>query len=73
MGEQNLKEENGLFSKREREVLLWMAEGLSCKQIADKLRLSEHTIINHKRHMLEKSGCLNSVALVGYAIRADII
>ncbi len=65
--------EGHLLSRREKEVLLWIAEGLSCKKIAEKMHLSEHTIVNHKRHMLEKTGCLNAVALVGYAIRLGII
>ena len=65
--------EDLIFTPREKEVLLWMAEGLGTKQIADRLSISDHTVINHKRHMLEKTGCLNSVALVSYAVRAGII
>jgi DNA-binding CsgD family transcriptional regulator len=62
-----------LFSKREREVLLWMAEGLSSKMIADKLHISEHTVINHRRSMQEKSNKPNATALVSFAIRNGII
>jgi DNA-binding NarL/FixJ family response regulator len=62
-----------LFSKREKEVLLWMAEGLSSKMIADKLHISEHTVINHRRSMQEKSNKPNATALVSFAIRNGII
>jgi len=62
-----------LFSKREREVLLWMAEGLSSKMIAGKLNISEHTVINHRRSMQEKSNKPNATALVSFAIRNGII
>ncbi|SEL24264.1 response regulator transcription factor [Parapedobacter koreensis] len=62
-----------LFSRREREVLLWMAEGLTSKEIADKLFVSEHTIINHRRHMQEKCNVSNSTALVSFALRKGII
>lgn len=61
------------FSKRELEVLSCLAEGMTKKKIAAYLHLSEHTVINHKRNMLEKSGCPNSVALVAYALRNKLI
>ena len=61
------------LSDREREVLLWMAEGFTSKQIAHKLHVSEHTVINHSRNMQEKFGMLNAVALVAYAIRNGLI
>jgi DNA-binding CsgD family transcriptional regulator len=61
------------FSKREKEVLLWMAEGLSSKMIAGKLNISEHTVINHRRSMQEKSNKPNATALVSFAIRNGII
>ncbi len=66
-------EDEELFSRREKEVLLWLAEGLTSKEIADKLHVSEHTIINHKRHMQEKSNSPNTVALVSFALRKGII
>ena len=62
-----------LFSKREKEVLLWMAEGLTTKEIADKLHVSDHTIVNHRRHMQEKANCSNAMALVSFALRKGII
>ena len=64
---------NKLFSKREKEVLIWMAEGLSSKMIAHKLNISEHTVINHRRSMQEKSNKPNATALVSFAIRNGII
>lgn len=68
-----LNEEDKLFTKREREVMLYMADGLSSKMIADKLHISENTIINHRRNMQEKSNMPNCTALVSYAIRRGII
>lgn len=66
-------EDEELFSNREKEVLLWMAEGLTSKEIADKLYVSEHTIINHRRHMQDKSNAPNATALVTFAMRKGII
>lgn len=68
-----LNEEDKLFSKREKEVLVWMADGLSSKMIADKLNISEHTVVNHRRSMQEKSNMPNATALVSFAIRSAII
>ncbi|WPU91875.1 helix-turn-helix transcriptional regulator [Mucilaginibacter sabulilitoris] len=61
------------FSNREREVLLWMADGLTSKEIADKLSLSEHTVINHRRNMQEKTNTPNAISLVAYSIKKNLI
>jgi len=68
-----LNEEDKLFSKREKEVLLWMADGFSSKMIAGKLHISEHTVNNHRRSMQDKSNMPNAIALVSFAIRKEII
>ncbi|WP_158799755.1 response regulator transcription factor [Pedobacter sp. L105] len=68
-----LNEEDKLFSKREKEVLLWMADGLSSKMIANKLNISENTVVNHRRSMQDKSNMPNATALVSFAIRSEII
>lgn len=68
-----LHEEDKIFSKREQEVLLYLAEGLTSKQIADKLFISEHTIINHKRNMHHKSNTQNNAALINFAFRQHLL
>ncbi|QEC69994.1 helix-turn-helix transcriptional regulator [Panacibacter ginsenosidivorans] len=68
-----LKEEEQLISKREKEILLWMAEGLTSNDIANKLFISEHTVINHRKNMLLKYGVNNVAALIAYALRNNII
>jgi DNA-binding CsgD family transcriptional regulator len=64
---------NNVFSKREKEVLLWMSNGLSSKMIAGKLFLSEHTVINHRRNMQDKTKSANAIALIKYAIENGAI
>lgn len=44
------------LSNREKEVLKWVALGLTNKEIADKLVLSEHTVRTHRNHIFAKSG-----------------
>jgi DNA-binding CsgD family transcriptional regulator len=58
----------GLISNSEKKVLTLMADGLSSKQIADRLNLSEHTIKNHRKNMLRKTETTSSSALVKKAI-----
>jgi len=68
-----LKEETQLLSKREKEILRWTSEGLTSKDIAEKLFVSEHTVINHRKNMLLKCGANNVAALIAYAVRNHII
>ena len=53
-----------VLSKREREVLALIVEGLNSKQIAERLFLSERTISNHRANMLQKCKVNNTVELV---------
>jgi DNA-binding NarL/FixJ family response regulator len=53
-----------ILTKREKEVLTLLIEGLSSKQIADKLFLSERTVSNHRANMLQKCKVNNTVELV---------
>lgn len=66
-------EEDKLLSSRERHILQYMAEGLSSKQIADRLRVAENTIANHRKNMLRKTGTKNVAELVAFACRSRII
>jgi DNA-binding NarL/FixJ family response regulator len=57
-----------LISKREKEVMLLVADGLSNREIAQTLGLSEHTVKNYIFRMFEKLGVYNRVELVRYAL-----
>lgn len=45
------------FTRRELEVLRLMTTGISNGAIAQKLSITENTVKNHIRHMMEKTGC----------------
>jgi DNA-binding NarL/FixJ family response regulator len=62
------KQGSSLLSKREQQVVLLVAEGLSNHDIAQQLRLSDHTVKNHLFHIFEKLGISNRVELVLYAV-----
>lgn len=52
-----------LLSKREIEILKWVVEGYSSKQIADKLHLSLHTVNTHRKNMLSRTNSANAMEL----------
>ncbi|MEK9175926.1 MAG: LuxR C-terminal-related transcriptional regulator, partial [Patescibacteria group bacterium] len=49
----------GELSLRERDVVLKIIEGLTNKQIAYQLKISEHTVKNYMSHILKKTGALD--------------
>jgi len=57
------------LTKREKEILSYVAEGLSSKQIALKLFISEYTVANHRKNMLAKLGAHSSAELVGASLK----
>jgi DNA-binding NarL/FixJ family response regulator len=65
----NLVGVNGqvLLSKRERQVVHCLIEGLSNKEIAHELQLSEHTIKNYLFSIFNKLGVSSRVEVVLYA------
>lgn len=71
----NGREENPeeLLTNREAEVLKLYAEGLSTRQISEKLFVSVKTIGTHKQHILKKLK-LHSVAdMIRFGIRKGIV
>lgn len=61
------------ITRREREVLTLIADGLTNQQVADKLFLSVGTIDSHRKNMLTKFGVKNTAALVKFAITHQLI
>lgn len=68
--EKDQKEE---LSERETEVLTQMVKGLSNKEIADKLNISVHTVISHRKNITDKTGIKSLSGLTIYAITKKII
>eukprot|EP01136_Pigoraptor_vietnamica_P022077 Opistho-1_new@72822 len=58
------QETNQVVSKSEKRVLQLIANGLSSKQIADQLFLSEHTVNTHRRNILRKLQCSSSSEMI---------
>lgn len=58
---------------REKEVLALVAMGHSSKEIADKLFISVHTVISHRKNITEKLGIKSISGLTVYAILNRVI
>jgi two-component system, NarL family, nitrate/nitrite response regulator NarL len=69
----NAEPNAGVFTKRENEVLLLMAEGQSNKQIAAKLGISEHTAKFHVNSILQKMSAQKRVEAVVRAAQRGIL
>ncbi len=56
------------LSQREKEVVICVVKGMTNKQIADKLCLSAHTVITHRRNISTKLDIHSTAGLTIYAI-----
>lgn len=62
-----------LLTARERETLQLIAEGLSTRQIADKLDISAKTAENHRTNLMRKLDLHNAAGLTRFAIEIGIL
>ena len=67
------RRENGLLTRREREVLRLVAEGLSNPAIAERLVVSEHTVHRHVANIRTKLGQPSRAAAAAYAVRNHLV
>lgn len=61
------------FTAREKEILQLLAEGLSNKEIADVLYISERTVVGHKSNLLAKTGTKSAISLLAFAIKKKLV
>jgi DNA-binding NarL/FixJ family response regulator len=61
------------LSEREKTILKHVAKGLTNKEIAEKLFLSAHTVITHRKNITNKLGIKTISGLTVYAILNNII
>jgi len=61
------------LTRREGEVVKLIAEGMSSREIADTLVISEKTVERHRSNVLEKLGMRDRVELTRYAIRRGLV
>ncbi|MHC1704126.1 MAG: LuxR C-terminal-related transcriptional regulator [Tenuifilaceae bacterium] len=61
------------ITKREKDVLNMLVNGESATDIAARLCLSVHTVISHRKNLLQKTGTKNTAELVKFALERNII
>ncbi|MBO4751223.1 MAG: response regulator transcription factor [Bacteroidales bacterium] len=69
----DIEEESYELSDREREVLVLVAQGLSSKEIADKLSISIHTVNSHRKNITRKTDIKSVAGLAVYATLHNMI
>lgn len=61
------------ITKREQEILQLIVDGLTSKQIAEKLYISPRTVDTHRANLMEKLDLNNIADLVRYAIQNNLV
>jgi two-component system response regulator NreC len=61
------------LTPREQTILRLIAQGLTNRQIAERLSLSLNTVKTHRQHIYEKLGLHRRADLVAYALRRGLI
>lgn len=61
------------LTPREQQILQAIADGLSTREISEKLAISNHTVEAHRKNLLTKSGCNNVAQLVVWGIREGLL
>lgn len=62
-----------VFTSREVELLTFFSNGMNVSQVAEKMHLSTHTIISHRRNMMSKANCTSITQLLKYVNDHEII
>jgi DNA-binding NarL/FixJ family response regulator len=65
--------ENDVLSEREKEVLVLVAQGMTNRQIAAELVISENTVRNHLSHILDKLDMSRRSQVAAYAARHGLL
>jgi|WetSurMetagenome_2_1015567.scaffolds.fasta_scaffold03921_4 DNA-binding NarL/FixJ family response regulator len=61
------------LTSREIEIIRFLCDGLSYKEVAGQMDISTRTVEAHKNNILEKLGLKNTIELVKFAIKNKLI
>jgi two-component system, NarL family, response regulator NreC len=73
LGRKDADDSYELLTGREREILQFVAEGKTNKEVANALNLSLYTVDTHRTHILQKLNLHSVPELILYAVRKGII
>ncbi|MCL4396514.1 MAG: response regulator transcription factor [Chloroflexi bacterium] len=61
------------LTEREKQIVRLIAEGMTGREIADRLCISVKTVVTHRANIMEKIGAHSTAELIRYAIREEIV
>lgn len=61
------------LSKRELQIIQYIAEGYTNSQIAAIIYLSNHTVNTHRKNIMKKLGVNNTAGIVMYAVKTEMV
>jgi len=67
-----LREQSGVLSAREREIVALVAQGFKNKEMAERMFISEQTVKNHLHNIFDKLGVSDRLELALYAIHHNL-
>lgn len=70
---ENQEQKHLLLSAREIECLYWISRGKTSSDISLLMKISEHTVNEHKKNIMKKLNVSNIVYAVREAMKAEII
>lgn len=72
-GETNPYSDSHDLSERERDVLILVAKGMANKEIAERLNISIHTVMSHRKNITHKTGIKSVAGLTVYALLNNLL
>jgi DNA-binding NarL/FixJ family response regulator len=72
-GQTNPYSDSHDLSERECDVLVLVAKGLANKEIADRLNISIHTVMSHRKNITHKTGIKSVAGLTVYALLNNLL
>ncbi len=69
----NRAERQSKLSNKEKEILQFLVDGMSSREIAEKLQLSVRTVDNHRANMMRRLQVRNAAELVRMAVEDKLI
>ncbi|TAE32513.1 MAG: DNA-binding response regulator [Cytophagales bacterium] len=69
----SVKPRRSKLSKKEKEILQYLVEGMSSREIAEKLQLSVRTVDNHRANMMRRLQVRNAAELVKTAVEEKLL
>lgn len=61
------------LTKREIDVLSLIAKGYNTKEIAERMNVSTHTVVAHRRNMMAKINCTSVTKLLSFALANGLL